>query len=144
MDTEAGQFPLRCNEKVFRSIAATVVPEAGTLGVDDWAEFYSLVEHALSMRPPAIVKQLSAFVTLINLLALARHARSFVYLTSGQRYTLLHSLETSRLGTLRKGMWGLRTLMLMGFYARPAGRAAIGYRADARGWAALRTQGTAQ
>jgi hypothetical protein len=120
-----------------------VVPEASALGEDDWPEFYGLIEQALSIRPPAIIKQLSAFISLINLLALARYARPFVNLSSEQRYAALHALETSRLGVLRKGMWGLRTLLLMGFYARPAGRADIGYRADARGWAALRTQGAA-
>jgi hypothetical protein len=43
-------------------------------------------------------------------------------------------LETARLVLVRRGFWGLRTLILMGYYGRPAAAAAIGYRADPQGW----------
>jgi hypothetical protein len=33
-------------------------------------------------------------------------------------------------------MWGLRTLILMGYYARPAAAAEVGGSAHRRGWAA--------
>ena len=39
---------------------------------------------------------------------------------------------------VRRGFWGLRTLVFMGYYARPEAAAAIGYRADVRGWEARR------
>ncbi len=39
---------------------------------------------------------------------------------------------------LRRGFWGLRTLALMGYYARPAAAASVGYHADPRGWEARR------
>ena len=37
---------------------------------------------------------------------------------------------------LRRGVWGVRTLAFMGYYARPEAAREIGYRAAAAGWAA--------
>jgi hypothetical protein len=37
---------------------------------------------------------------------------------------------------IRRGVWGLRTLVLMGCYTRAEMMDGIGYRAHARGWAA--------
>src|SRR5207244_1401337 len=55
-----------------------------------------------------------------------------------RRARFLDSLQTSRLLLARRGIWGLRTLVLMGYYGRPRAAAAIGYRADPRGWEARR------
>ena len=38
---------------------------------------------------------------------------------------------------IRCGFWGLRTLVFLGYYGRPSGVQATGYRADPRGWEAL-------
>jgi hypothetical protein len=37
---------------------------------------------------------------------------------------------------IRVGFWGLRTLALLGYYARPEAAEEIGYTADRRGWEA--------
>jgi hypothetical protein len=47
---------------------------------------------------------------------------------------LLRGIENSRLLLLRRGIWGLRTLVFMGYYARPEAAAALGYAAAPRGW----------
>jgi len=59
-------------------------------------------------------------------------------LDPARRARFLDSLQTSRLLLARRGIWGLRTLVLMGYYGRPRAAAAIGYRADPRGWEARR------
>ena len=38
----------------------------------------------------------------------------------------------------RRGVWGLRTLVMMGWYTNPSVIAALGYRASAAGWEARR------
>ena len=43
-------------------------------------------------------------------------------------------MQDAPLLLLRRGFWGLRTLIFMGYYGRDAARDAIGYRADPRGW----------
>jgi hypothetical protein len=143
VDTSAA-VPLRCDEALFRSLTVTVVPEAKSLSESEWSVLYDVIDQALCSRPHAVRNQLSAFISLIRIITFARHAKSFSVLSAQQRYGLLHSLETSRITVFRKGMWGLRTVLMMGFYARSNAASAIGYRADRTGWAALRPEIAAQ
>ena len=69
----------------------------------------------------------------IEIVPLLRYGRGFTALDPGRRTAVLRLLQDAPLVLLRRGFWGLRTLVLMGYYARPAAAAAIGYRADPRG-----------
>jgi hypothetical protein len=120
----------------FRSVARCVVPEAGDLDEAAWAELEGIVEHALSTRPARMQRQLRMLLRAIAVLPLARYGRTFAQLDPAQRATFLGKLQDARVLLLRRGFWGLRTLILMGYYARPSARSKIGYRADCRGWAA--------
>lgn len=123
---------------VFRAIARTVVPEAAELDAAAWTELERIVEQALAARPPKIRRQLGLLIRIIDLLAVLRHGRRFAALDDARRARLLGALQDSRLLLLRRGVWGLRTLVFMGYYARPAAAAGIGYRADPAGWEARR------
>jgi len=122
----------------FRAIATTVVPEAASLDVDGWMELERIVELALTSRPPRLQLQLVILIRAIEWLPLLRYGRRFTRLASERRARVLAALQESPLLLLRRGFWGLRTLALMGYYARPAAAASIGYRADPRGWEARR------
>jgi hypothetical protein len=123
---------------IFRAIAVTVVPEAARLDVAGWSELEEIVERALAGRPLAMRRQLSAFLRAVELLPVARHGRRFTGLDAERRTRVLQALQRSRVLALRRGMWGIRTLIFMGYYARPAAAAGIGYRASAGGWEARR------
>lgn len=123
---------------VFRAIATTVVPEARALDEADWQELERIAEDALGQRPPAMQRQLATFVRLIELLPVPRYGRRFSSLDDARRTRVLHALENAPILLVRRGFWGLRTLIFMGYYARPSAQAAIGYRATARGWEARR------
>jgi hypothetical protein len=124
--------------ETFRAVAVAVVPEAETLGAAEWAGVERTVERALALRPPKLRRQLRAFLRLIDVLALARRGRPFRALDPKARTQLLDGFQNSRVFLFRKGFWGLRTLILMGYYTRPEAAAAIGYRATPRGWSAAR------
>jgi hypothetical protein len=51
-----------------------------------------------------------------------------------RRAKFLEEVERSPLLLVRRGFWGIRTLIMMGYYARPEAKAEIGYRATGRGW----------
>lgn len=121
----------------FRAVATTVVPEAADLDEAGWRELEGIVENALAQRPPRLRRQLLLFIRVIELLPAVR-GRRFSGLAPGPRARFLAALENAPLLLVRRGFWGLRTLILMGYYARPAAAAAIGYRGDARGWEARR------
>ena len=122
----------------FRAIAATVVPETAALDAGGWAALEGIVEQALAPRPPRMRRQLVLLIRAIEWLPLLRYGRRFSLLDSARRARFLTALQESRLRLLRRGVWGLRTLALMGYYAQPRAAASIGYRADPRGWGARR------
>lgn len=120
----------------FRAVAETVVPEAQALPPDEWRALEAIVEEALAQRPARLRRQLRLLVRMIEMAPVLRYGRSFTALDPGRRTAVLRSLENAPLLLLRRGFWGLRTLVFMGYYARPAAAVEIGYRADARGWEA--------
>ncbi len=120
----------------FRAIATTVVPEASALDEAGWKALEALVERTLARRPAALRRQLVLFVRAIEHLPRLRWGRAFTALGPDERTRFLSGLEHAPILILRRGFWGLRTLVYLGYYARPEAAAAIGYRADARGWEA--------
>lgn len=126
-------------QATFRAVADTVVPEAASLGPERWREVQDVVESALAARPEALGRQLVSFLRLIEYLPLLRHLRRFSRLPPSARTALLTQLESSRFLVLRRGFWGLRTLVLLGYYTRDDVQAALGYRPHAEGWSARRT-----
>jgi hypothetical protein len=126
---------LSADDRVFRAMATTVVPEASELGDSEWDELFGIIDRALQQRPRALRRQLAALMSVLNYLPVPRYGRRFTGLDADTRYRFLHSLESSPVPLLRKGLWGLRTLILMGYYTRPAVAEMLGYRASAGGWA---------
>lgn len=122
----------------FRAVAVGIVPEAVALDEDAWREVERIADGALAARPAAVHRQLRVFIRLLTVLPLLRYGRTLDRLSVERRAQFLRSIERAPLPLLRHGLWGLRTLVLMGYYARPSVAAALGYRASARGWAAVR------
>ncbi len=120
----------------FTALVTTFVPEAAALDDRGWAEAEAIVERVLATRPAAVRRQLALLVRLLDLLPLLRHGRRFAALDQARRLRFLEALQDAPLLLLRRGIWGVRTLAFMGYYSRPEAQAAIGYRADARGWEA--------
>ncbi len=117
-----------------RALAGGFLPESSGFAEADWIAMEGIIGEVLGQRPAPMRRQLGVFVRLINLAALLRHGRSLSRLTPDESRVLLQALERSRLLLVRRGTWGLRTLVLMGYYTRPEAAAAIGYRATAAGW----------
>ena len=135
MTTSSLLHPVR---GVFRAVAATVVPECKELPESEWTELERIVEFGLASRPAQLQKQLVMFLRAIDMLPVIRFGTRFRRLGAAQQERVVTSLQNSRVLVLRRGMWGLRTLVFMGYYARPAAAVAIGYRASPEGWAARR------
>jgi len=122
----------------FRAIATTIVPEAVNLDASGWAEVERLVEKALEPRPAAIKRQLGALIRAIETLPVLRWGKPFTRLPAADRTRFLSGLQNAPLLLLRRGFWGIRTLVYLGYYARTEAGVEIGYRADPRGWDARR------
>lgn len=121
---------------IFRAVACAVVPEAARLDGAAWSELERIVDEALASRPEQMRRQLVTFLRVLDLLARIRHGRALPSLDPSRRRSLLERVERARLYPLRRGMWGLRTLIFMGYYTRPGVAAELGYAADCSGWSA--------
>jgi hypothetical protein len=119
---------------ILRAIGATVVPEADRLDEAEWMALERIIADALTARPKAVRRQLLLFVRLVQWLPLVRYGRRFTQLDADRRTRFLGSLRDAPILLLRRGCWGVRTLLLMGYYGRPEAVRAIGYAADPRGW----------
>lgn len=122
----------------FRALATTIVPEAERLGPPEWLEVEQIVEQGLASRPVAIRRQLRLFVRILEILPLFRFGRTFRRLDPATRTRFLLAMQDAPLLLLRRGFWGIRTLVYMGYYSRAAARAEVGYRASIEGWEARR------
>ena len=120
----------------FRAMAATFVPEAKDLDEPAWAEAEAIVEAFLAARPEKVRRQVVLLVRVLQLLPILRWGRPFTALGAERRLRFLAALQDAPLLLLRRGVWGLRSIAFMGYYGRAAADAAIGYRADRRGWEA--------
>ena len=118
----------------FRSIAEVVVPEAVSMSAGEWREFGDVIETALARRPAAVRRQLGAFLKILTVLCFLRHGRGLSALPAESRTAFLAGVENSKLLLLRRGFWGIRTLVFMGYYARAACAGQLGYAAAPRGW----------
>lgn len=127
---------LAAHRATFRAIARTVVPEAAQLDETGWSELEATVEHALAGRPPRMQRQLRVLLRMIEQLPRVTTGRSFSSLDETSRTAFLDRLQHSPVKLIRRGIWGVRTLTLMGFYTRADAARSVGYRADARGWLA--------
>lgn len=123
---------------VLRAVGVTVVPEATRLDEAGWAALERTVAAALAARPAALQRQFLLFLRLMEWLPVVRFGRRFTRLDAARRTRFLKSLQDAPLLLVRRGTWGLRTLLLMGYYGRPEARDEIGYRAHPGGWTARR------
>jgi len=122
-----------------RAVGATVIPELTGADEASWREIERTIAHALALRPARMRRQLALLLRVIALAGRLRFGRALSAVAAGPRERFLLGLQRARLPLLRRGIWGIRTLLLMGHYTRPEVVRALGYRADPRGWAARRS-----
>ena len=118
-----------------------MLPGPNALDRAGWEEAEAIMEAALAPRPSSVKKQLRLFLHLLNVLPLLTTGRTLRRLPEERRARFLAGLQRSRLAPLRRGLWGVRTLLFMGYYNQDAVRNEIGYRAGPEGWAARSGEG---
>jgi len=123
---------------IFRAVVSTVVPESAELDSQGWRDLDLVVAGLLQDRPENLQRQLRLFLSVIQWLPILRYGRPFTALNQADRTRVLAYLQNHPIEKVRVGFWGLRTLVLAGYYARPEAARSIGYAASPLGWEALR------
>ena len=122
----------------FRALAAAFVPETEPATATEWSALEATVAEALAARSRALQNQIALFVRVLDLSARIRYGRGLTTLDTTRCTALLEWFAHSPLLLFRRGIWGLRTLVMMGWYTQPGVIARLGYRATAAGWEARR------
>jgi hypothetical protein len=117
-----------------RAIASVVLPTPDALDEEGWERAEAVMEHALAPRPEGVKKQVQLFLRLVNVLPVVTTGRTLQKLSLKRRAAFLQRLQRSPLLPVRRGFWGVRTLIFMGYYTQDSVRKGIGYRADPWGW----------
>ena len=128
-------MPLNPDLAIFRAVVSTIVPEAA-LDEQGWHDLHQVVEALLRDRPESLMRQIRIFLGAIQWLPVVRYGRPFTRLHPAARARVLRHLENDRIQKVRVGFWGLRTIVLAGYYGRPQAARVIGYAASVRGWEA--------
>ncbi|HTQ58152.1 MAG TPA: gluconate 2-dehydrogenase subunit 3 family protein [Bryobacteraceae bacterium] len=129
-------MPLDLEPAIFRAVAATIVPESVSLDEPGWRDVEQVIEALLLDRPAAMKRQLRLFLRGIEWLPVIRYGRTFTRLDAAARTRVLAHLQNDRIQKVRVGFWGLRTIVLAGYYGRAGAAREIGYAATPRGWEA--------
>lgn len=116
------------------SLARGFVPETAGARPDQWITLETRIGEALAARPPALRRQLALFARVLDTAARLRYRGRLSRLAPAQLTALLEWFGRSPLLLFRRGIWGLRTLVMLGWYTQESVTGALGYRASPAGW----------
>jgi len=118
-------------------LASRIVPETKELDDDGRKRFFDIVDGALLDRPEQVRRQFAIFLGLIRSAPLIRYGKTFEKLSSDRQDAVLRWFEDFPVGLLRKGFWGLKAMVFMGYYGQPETNELIGYAPEFDGRARL-------
>jgi hypothetical protein len=130
--------PLTASERAFLlAIAPRIVPASAQMTPEARDAMVALIEETLASRTPAMRRQFSLFLRALRWLPVLRHLRPLDRLDGGRQDAALRWFQDNPLQIVRGGFWGVRTLVLLGYYGQPAHGGAIAYTPSPDGNAVL-------
>jgi hypothetical protein len=120
-----------------RFLAARIVPETTELDQDGQKRFIDIVDRALMERPERVRGQFATFLGVLRLAPVIRYGRPFEKLGGDRQYAVLRWFEDCPVDLLRKGFWGLKAMIFMGYYGQPETNRLVGYAPQLDGGARL-------
>lgn len=104
------------------------MPEVATLDDAAWARCLGIVQAMLAQRPARLVRQFRLFVAVLRWLPALRYGAPLDRLEPARQDAVLRWFQDHPMPIVRKGFWGLKALIFMGYYGRAEAGPAIGYR----------------
>lgn len=118
-------------------LAARIVPEFSDLDTAGTSRFFTIIDEALQERPPGVRRQFGVFLGVVRWAPLVRYGAPFDRLAPERQVAVLRWFEDAPLALLRKGTWGLKAMVFMGYYGQPETNALVGYGAEFDGRSGL-------
>ena len=118
-------------------LAARIVPETTDLDAAGLSRFFGIIDGALQDRPASVRRQFATFLGALRWAPLARYGSPFEKLRGDRQDAVLRWFEDCPVSLLRKGVWGLKAMVFMGYYGQPETNELVGYAPDFDGEAGL-------
>ena len=118
-------------------LAARIVPETTDLDASGLRRFFEIIDGALLDRPDSVRRQFGIFLGVLRWAPAARFGRPFERLKVESQDAVLRWFEDCPVGLLRKGFWGLKAMVFMGYYGQPETNELVGYAPKLDGRASL-------
>ncbi len=118
-------------------LAARIVPEISDLDASGLGRFFGIIDGALQDRPASVRRKFATFLGVLRWAPVPRFGRPFELLPVERKDAVLRWFEDCPVSILRKGFWGLKAMVFMGYYGQPETNELIGYAPDLDGKARL-------
>ncbi len=109
------------------SVGQRLVPPLEKLDEEGRQRFRAIIATALAERPAAVQRQLRIFLALLRWAPLLRWAATFERLGGACQDRFLRWLQDDAPARLRHGLWGVKTLVFMGYYGQAELGTQLGY-----------------
>jgi len=119
------------------AIAPRIVPASAQMTPEARAAMLALIEDTVASRAPAMRRQLHVFLAVLRWSPVLRYLRPIDRLDGGRQDAVLRWFQAHPLQVIRGGLWGVRTLVLLGVYGRPDAGPSIAYMPSTDGNAVL-------
>ena len=110
-----------------QTLAARIVPESTELDAAGAGRFFGIIDNALQEREPSVRRQFAVFLGVLRWAPLFRYGGPFEKLRAERQDAVLRFFEDCPLSLLRKGIWGLKAMVFMGYYGQPETNEFVGY-----------------
>ncbi len=127
---------------ILRPMVETFIPNLRAMDRVEYQQMLAVIDAKLEVQPASARKQLRVFVRVLQWLPLFRFGRRFHKLSDDKRQKFFSALQDGRIEKFRIGLWGLRTLVYLGYYTKPSVQQSLGYAPNKLGWKAFRSTNT--
>ena len=111
----------------FQALQHCLIPRSQKFNDVQKQDSIKLVNDFVGKMPAATQRKLSLFFKVINLISVATGSHLFQNLSSEKRTKVMHLFFDSPVGLLRKGFWGVSTLVKLSVFGQPSLYTDIGY-----------------
>ncbi|MHA1569291.1 MAG: hypothetical protein ACTSXZ_07465 [Alphaproteobacteria bacterium] len=104
-----------------------IVPEVGDLDAAGREKFLGAIDGLMVTRPPALQRQFRIFLNVLRWAAVLRYGRPLDRLPAAKQINVMRWFQNAPLLLLRRGFWGLKTLVFVGYYGGTGVEEKIGF-----------------
>jgi len=117
----------RRHRELLWALSLRIVWATRELALDERQQLLDTIEAQLQKRPVTIQRKFKLFLCVLRWSTLPRHLTRLDKLPAEAQDAALRRFQNSPIVLLRKGFWGLKTLLHLGYYCLPATASRVRY-----------------